>query len=377
VGAISFAIVVVLLILSNIYSYLAKIISRFTSRNKERLVEQARRTLELGLIELSEGRFESAEKLFLKNKGQNENALLCYLSAAHAAQKQGAHNRRDDHLRKAHKASPSADIAISLTQAELQYSHKQFEQALATLQKLHELSPKHTYVLYLLAKTYNKLSDWKKLRKLMPELIKHKVFTTETLLPLEISTWKGLYSNCSEYRALAQLTELWDDTPKHLKVMPEILEFYARKLISIGAEGKAEQLLANHLNNSWDESVIVLYSELNVLADENQLENAESWLLKHPHNPYVLLSLSKMCLLRSLWGKARNYLEASISIKPLPQTYLLLANLLEEHMNDEETAQKYYRDGLLLLSEDCFNLETMASAPKVYAEEKQPALKVI
>lgn len=376
-GIALLATVIVLLLLSSIYSLLIKFASLFGSKRKLRLADQARQSLEQGLIELAEGRFDKAEKLFLHKISHSENALLCYLSAAHAAQKQGAHDRRDDYLRKAHKSTPTADIAIGLTQAELQFSHEQYEQALATLNSLHELSPKHGYVLYLLAKTYGKLRDWNKLCQLMPELKKLDILPPEKLLPMEISTWKGLYSNCTGPDAVSQLTQLGKDTPKHLKGLPEIVETYAKTLLENNAESDAEQILRNHLNNSWDESIVILYSQLNVLGDNRQLEEAEKWLQQHQHNSYLLFSLGKMCLLRSLWGKARNYLEASLSIEAMPQTYMVLAQLLEQHMAETTLAQDYYKQGLSILS----NTDNTANIEKIPAqlslETKTPTLKAI
>ena len=350
-GAALLVLVVSLLILSSLYSLLLHFFSYFGSRRSQRLSILARQSLEHGLIELAEGRFDKAEKLFLHKIAYNENALLCYLSAARAAQKQGAHDRRDDYLRKAHATKPTADIAIGLTQAELQLSHGQYEQAIANLNNLHKLSPKHAYVLYLLAKTHARLLDWDKLRELIPELHKLKVFPPEKLLPLEVATWTGLYSRATNNK-ISQLTDLWKDTPRQLKGLPDIVESYAKTLISIGAQDEAEQVLRNHLNNSWDESTVILYSQQNILSDSKQLEHAESWLQQHQHNPYLLLALGKMCILRGLWGKARNYLEASLSISPMPQTYLTLAGLLEDQMGETTAAQENYKQGLLLISDE-------------------------
>ena len=91
---------------------------------------------------MSEGRFEQAEKILLKQVSHSDTELLNYLMAARSAQQQGAYDRRDEYLRLAHKAMPSADIAIGITQAELQLSHNQYEQALATLNHLSSIAPK-------------------------------------------------------------------------------------------------------------------------------------------------------------------------------------------------------------------------------------------
>ena len=85
VGIATLVFVIALLILSSFYSLLKKFAGLFGSKRADRLANQARLSLEHGLIELAEGRFEKAEKLFLHKITRNENALLCYLSAARAA----------------------------------------------------------------------------------------------------------------------------------------------------------------------------------------------------------------------------------------------------------------------------------------------------
>ena len=114
-----------------------------------------------------------------------------------------------------------------------------------------------------------------------------------------------------------------------------------------------------------------------MLADNKQLETAQDWLQQHQHNPYLLFTLAKMCILRSLWGKARNYREASISIAPMPQTYLLLATLLEEHMDEISLAQSHYKQGLLLLSEECGIGSWGKTTSDTTDHSKVTALKII
>jgi HemY protein len=333
-GSASLAVLFCLLLILRFFSMLKKAAMFFGVRRKTRLAEKARDALSNGLIDLAEGRFEKAEKLLLQQVKHSNNPLLAYLAAARAAQQQGAHERRDDYLRKAHINNPTAEIAIGLTKAELQLAHSQYEQALATLTHLYELSPKHTYVLKLLVETYRRLSDWKKLKDLIPGLKKQNVLTPEKMLDLEIETWCGLLGEQIYLKNYELLTTVWGDVPHHLKALPDAVEQYARLLIKIGAAGKAEDVLRQYLNTAWQESSIILYSQLDVLVNNKQLETAEAWLKDHQHNAYLLLALGKMCAGLSLWGKARNYFEASVSVSPMSETYLQLAVLLEDHMNE-------------------------------------------
>jgi HemY protein len=352
----------------------------FGSKRQQRLRDKARLSISRGLIEYAEGRFEQSEKILLQHIKYNSNRLLVYLTAARAAQQLGAHDRRDEYLRLAHAETPNADLAISLTKAELQLAHNQNEQALATLTQLNKLSENHTYVLTLLANTYRHLHDWDNLKEILTPLKKHSNLSDESFLSFEVDVCNGQLSNLTksvtQHKAHNQsLVSFWEETASHLKVIPEVIEYYAKQLILTDAAGEAENVLRLYLNKNWVESTVVLYAELDVLIESDQLEMVESWLKDHQNNAHLLLALGKSCISHSLWGKARSYLEASIAITPMPENYLKLARLLEEHMNDQDAAQKYYRQGLHLLAGDCA-VDTEIKI-KLDTEHETPQLKIV
>ena len=377
VGLAALAILFAFLLLGYTIKLLKKLFGLYGEKRNERLTVKARHSLEQGLIELSEGRFDKAETILLKKIEYNENALLAYLAAARAAQYQGAHDRRDDYIRHAHQCAPDADIAIGLTHAELQMDHNQFEQALATLNHLNTLSPQHTYVLKLLAKTHSELADWESLREILPDVKKVGAMRDDKLLSLEIETWCGLISDRGKTDDIDLLTQLWEIMPRNIKATAEVVEYYANELIKLYAAGEAERVLRDYLSNNWTESTVILYSELDVMASEQQISTVEGWLQHHQHNEYLFLALGKMCTSRNMWGQARTYLEASLSVKPMPVTYLKLAQLFEDHLDDRRQAQEYYRQGLHMLSGD-YGEEALAKAENDFQRViMKPELRVI
>lgn len=348
-------------------------------KRQRRLTEKAQLSLTKGLIEYSEGRFIDAEKTLLQQVKHSDNPLLTYLTAARAAQQLGAHDRRDEYLLKAHIEAPDADLAIELTKAELQLAHGQNEQALATLTHLNTVCENHAYVLTLLANTYKHLQDWDNLKIILPQLKKHNDFSAESFLSFEIDVCNGQLTKLakatnSDDSASQPLIDFWKETPLHLKIIPEIIEHYVKQLLLTDDAKEAENVLRHYINKNWQASSIILYSDLDVVVDNKQLEMAEGWLQDHPHDAHLLLTLGKMCISRSLWGKARNYLEVSLSTDPMPKTYLKLARLLEEEMNEPEAAQKYYRQGLLLLADNGNDgiLEKIKAV-----EDEEPLLKIV
>ena len=370
----------VVLLFIKTYQLIISLFVYFRRKRKQRLKEKVRLSLSQGLIEYAEGRFAQAEKTLLQEIENSKNRLLVYLSAARAAQQLGAHERRDEYLDKALIEAPDAEVAIGLTKAELQLSHEQNEQALATLTQLNALSTNQPYVLTLLANTYKHLQDWDNLKTILPAVEKYGNLSAESFLYFEIIVCNGQLSNLTkqaelEHSGSQPLILFWTNTLQHLKTIPDVIEHYAKQLILINATAEAEKLLRQYLTKNWQESSIILYSELDVMVDNKQLEMVESWLNDHQQNPYLLLALGKICATLSLWGKANSYLEASIAIKPMPQNYLKLAHLLEEHMAEPIAAQEYYRKGLHLIaggfSEEVLHKETHDF------EHETPQLKIV
>src|SRR3990167_598109 len=125
-----------------------------------------------GLRELVEENWRASEMYLMDGIPQSDAPLINYLAAAKAAQAQCAYDRRDAYLKKAYEIAPQSEIVIGLTQAKLQLEQGQLEQALATLDHLCSIAPRHPAVLKLLERVYIHLGDWKSLLKLIPVLRK-------------------------------------------------------------------------------------------------------------------------------------------------------------------------------------------------------------
>ncbi|MCB1722936.1 MAG: heme biosynthesis protein HemY [Chromatiaceae bacterium] len=311
-------------------------------RRGSRLAQQA---MTRGLLEMSEGNWRSAEKRLVRFADRSETPLLNYLAAARAAQLQGAHERRDVYIRLAHETMPSADVAVSLTQAELQLADHQLEQALATLKHLRSVAPKHNYVLRLLRRLYEQLGDWEHLRELLPELRRRKVDDEPDLQRLEIRTHRALLEQAFLARDERRLGIAWADVPRGLRDHPQILGDYAGYLQEQGQDQHAEKLLREALRKHWDTDLVETYGLLDSEEPGRLLSQMEKFLAEHPDDATLLLTLGRLSLRAQLWGKARGYLEACIGRNGPPQAYRELGQLLER-MHEPDKAIDIYRQGL-------------------------------
>ena len=308
----------------------------------------ARKQLSQGLIALSEGRWDIAEKRLARSAAACDVPLLNYLGAARAAQHQSQDGARDRYLRRAHDSDPAAELAVGLTQAELQLAHNQLEQALATLGKLRDIAPRHTYVLRLLMKLYRQLADWDQLKTLLPELKRRNVVSPaeERELGLAIYGHRSARDGDDPEAAI----RAWDDLPKALRREETLLTAHIARLHAAQRDEDAARLIRDALKRAWSDALVGWFGVLQTRDAKAQLNQAERWLTQQPDNPVLLLALARLCRRNRLWGKARGYLEASLGGAPQAETYWELGGLLEQ-LEEKEQAAQAYRDGLRLAVE--------------------------
>jgi HemY protein len=305
--------------------------------------ERSRRGLTQGLIEMAEGRWSQAEKILTRHAPDSDSALLHYLAAARAAQQAGAYERRDRYLKAAIEANPEADIAVSLTQAELPLAHRQTEHALATLNRLRGLAPHHSYVLKLLARLYAEMEDWESVSELIPELRRRKVLARDRIDVLERAAALGRLAEPD--RDGASLKAVHESLSRGMRDDPDIVLAYAERLIAVGGNDTAERRVRHALGRRWDERLVRCYGRIPCEDAQRQLEHAEAWRKEHGRSPMLLLTLGRLCARNRLWGKARIYFESSIGAEPHAETYFELANLLDE-LGEFGPAREQYRIGL-------------------------------
>ena len=317
----------------------------FAGWRKRQKSYNARLSLNQGLIDLAEGRWEQAEKKLVRLAEYSDAKLLNYLAAARAAQHQNAHDRRDAYLKKAIENNPQADIAVGITQAELQIAHNQIEQALATLNRLSQLSPKHIYIKKLLAKIYIRVGEWEKFIDLLPELKKHHLFQAEKLDELERKARLEQIEN--KQLSAERLVFLWQALPKSVKQDKNILFHYAKRMKAVNNVAALEECINSQIKQLWDERLIKFYGEVKGEDALKQLQFAESLLKEHDKSPMLYLTLGRLSIRQELWGKAKTYLKQSIDLGATIDAYKALADL-HLKLGEAQQAQQYYQAGLEL-----------------------------
>lgn len=318
----------------------------FSRYREARLGGKASRALTQGLIQLTEGHWEKGKKLLIEHAPYSDTPLLNYLAAARAAHMQEEYEQRDELLKLAIESDSKANVAVGVSQAEMQLGSDQLEQAHATLTRLRELSPKHPYVLKLLARTLYRQEQWDSLLELLPELIKQNLLKNEDMNKVQGATLHAMFQQYAKSKQTDKLYAVWKKLPAVVRENSEAILLYAQALHTAGDDAACASLLSSNLNKHWDDDLADLYGRIQHHSLANTIQQAEKWqLARSDNNPALLLLLARLYNQQKLWGMAKHYYESSLNQAPDAEGYLELAELLET-MNEPENAQHCYRLGL-------------------------------
>lgn len=326
------------------------VVNPWSRRNRSRRIQMA---IEQGQMDLAEGRWASAQRHLQRAAEAERQPLLYYLGAARAANELGHYEDSDKLLERALERQPQAELAIALSHAQLQTDRGETEAALETLQVMHERHPHSVQVLRQLQRLHQQRGDWSALIRLMPALRKDKVLPASELAELERRAWGENLTLAAQREqegeaGLQSLQRAWQQLTAAQRHEPQLVLAYAEQLRQLGAETDAEEVLRGAMKREYNSHLARLYGLLRGKDPARQLQTAEGWLKEHPDDPSLLLTLGRLCLQNSLWGKARDYLESSLRVQRNPEACAELARLLAQ-LGDTERSNQLFQEGLGLL----------------------------
>jgi HemY protein len=319
---------------------------RWRAARSQRQLERRDSDLTAGLTQLIEGNWARSERLLTQGLKHADAPLANYLLAAHAAQLQGAADRRDQWLELAQGISAAGATSALLTRAELQLAAGEATAALDTLQTLERTTPDQPAATALLARAYRALGDHSQLTALLPRLARAPLPAAEReeLATLAVQSELARPDLTDE-----RLAEIWGSLPSELRTAAPLLAQRARALDRLGHGDEAERELRTVLKREWHLGLVQSYGEVRGADAAKQLKQAETWLKTYPDDATLLLAAARLSMVNELWGKARSYLESSLSVAPTADAYALYGRLLTQ-LGEDDGALSAFRSGLKLVS---------------------------
>ncbi len=299
------------------------------------------------LHEFFSGRFARAEKAAQSAMALGEQPGLCAMLAARAAHELRAFERRDAYLAQGAAHLPAGDMMKAITEAELFLEERRAADALAVLQTLPQ---KHTAGLRLELKALQLVKEWEKSLAVIDQLERRRVFNGEQAARLRRHALaEHLHRRASD---LTTLDEAWRKVPDPLRRATVVARAAAESFIALKSGARAAEIIERSLEQTWDSELAALYgacadADSDAGATVPRIERAERWLTAHPQDASLLLTLGQLCARQALWGKAQNYLDASIAIEATYPAHLAAARL-HENLGNADNAQRHTRAALEL-----------------------------
>jgi HemY protein len=286
------------------------------------------------------GRFARAEKAAKSAIEMKVEPGLSAMLAARAAHELRAPERRDAYLAQGATHLADGNILKTITVADLLLKERRADEALKVLDALPQ---KHTAGLRLELKALQLSKAWEKSLTVIDQLEKRGVYDAAHAADLRATALaEHLKRRATD---AASLDEAWGKVPKALRQDARVVRAAAEGYIALNAGDRAAELIERSLDQDWDSDLAARYGDCAGSDAVKKIERAERWLVAHPRDASLLCSLGRLCALQSLWGKAQNYLDASLSAEPTLEAHLAAAQL-HEKLDDANAAQKHYRAGL-------------------------------
>jgi len=308
---------------------------------------QAQGALAAALQCYFEGRYARAEKEAALAWEAGAAPGIAALIAARSAHQMREFERRALWLDRAEGAGESLHAARLLTQAELALDERDFIGARDALRSLRGSGPRHIAAARMQLRAERGAQNWEEVLRLatllakrgaLPEAIaeEHRVQAQIELLARESGDRGSLE---------ARLRRIPAEDLAH----PRVASAAARRAAALGNAALGRELLERSLAAEWNGALAQQYGELPAMDPQRlqeearvRIERAERWLREHPQDAQLLAALGRLCMAAELWGKAQNYLEASVSFGASRAAHLELARLAERDGRAAE-AQKHFR----------------------------------
>jgi HemY protein len=354
---LSLNLLVLLLLAIILMGYLGMRLIALTSRLPAELSEfRARRRREKvlagtmdGLKAFFEGRYAKAEKSAAAVLKMEDSAAFSAINAIVAARSaHGLRNypRRDEFIDQAETSAPQEVALRLMTHAELLLDEHRPEEA---LKLLHVLPPgelhRHTGALKLELEAQQSIGNWDAVLELLGQLEQRDGLEDGLIKQLRCRAHvENLRSRMLNPQALK---EYWESLSLPEKKDSKVAAAAARAFSATGNCAMVHHIVEQSLDSQWDSELAKLYAECVGSDPLRQIERAEAWLEGHSNDASLLLALGKLCVNAELWGKARSYLEASLSVNSGYAAHLALGQL-NEKLGQPELARNHYGKGLEL-----------------------------
>jgi HemY protein len=327
------AMVLILQLALRCLGLVSRLLTRLSGGRSAPAVTGRRDRTAQGMRAFFEGDWERGGRLLARGAESSAYPLANYLLAARAAVLRGDAELAEGFLTLA-AALPDATESVRLERARTQARLGNHAGVVAALAAGAESPAALELLLPALAQT----GDWTRLAALLPDARRAGAMPEATLDELEERAFATLIGRAGTDAQASR--RAWESLPARLRKRPALVAIYARSLAAHAAAAEAVELLESALAREWSAQLVEVLGMIPAQDPDKAFARAEKLLARHPDDAVALLALGRRAMAARLWGKARDYLEASLARAERAETCELLAQV-SAHTGDAERARKY------------------------------------
>jgi HemY protein len=308
-----------------------------------------------GLVALAEGRYQHATRELERASHQSGLRAPALLAAARAAHARGEDERAAKALDEAAEVAAPAALAL---RARFLLERGRADRALAELKAGRERGPLAPSAQRLLIEAALVAGEHALALDALGELARTQTVPAETYAALEARVLSEVLSAATDAQ---RLNGTWANLTRAQRRTPEAVAAYARRAAALGEILPAIGEIESALRREWSEQLVRTYGELGAAEIDTRLRRAEGWLSAQPNSAGLLLTLGRLCIQSSLWGKAREYLERGLALAPSAALWEALGDCCTGR-GETVDAALCYRNALL----------SMRGAPTIALDDAMP-----
>ena len=315
---------------------------RWSAEGKLRRMQRQTRH---GLLALANGQYERAEEKLGGLVANTTQPLVVIPALAEAEARLGKFAQAQARLQRLLTSMPEAFALVGLAQARIFIQQGDAEAALTPLQQITTKDKRHAQANELLLELLQGLQRWTDVIALLKVIGAAKQMSKAMLAQQQQKAYQLAFAQVTaDQKGLEQLLQLWQKAPASVQ------ESSHCRLALVQAMGQAEgnpatrtaEFIESSLKQQWDDDLVLAYAHLPMANVEAALKYAESWQQQAKNSAALQLTLGRLCRRLELWGKARDYLTASINIQASKEAHAELARL-EQHLDRVDVALEHYR----------------------------------